>query len=645
MIDLHGLKEYMRKQAAEDRSRKAVQVSAPTLQEALKQASIELSVPVKRLEYEVIRPGNRGFFGVGVQEYTVIVYEGKDLSGMQDGFDDGTPFSFSAAEYVEERDGEPVVKFLPDGVYLRVTPPTGRGRRVTERMVEEAVLGRSPAELDREIISVAVRQASGQFVRIGGFEYNPAHDAIVSVDLTDDELKAMLTIRAPEEGGADVTSDQIRTFLARNGVVSGVLEDVLEELENAPRYNERIVIAEGTRPEDGKDARIVYSFETDRSQVKLKEKDGKVDFKELNLVQNVVEGQVLARKLDPERGKMGKTVTGKMLPAKDGKDIAIGLGKNVRLSEDGKSAIAAINGQVLLVGSKLNVEPVMVVPGDVNLRTGNILFLGTVVVKGSVEDGFSVKAAGNIEIIGNVGKCELDAEGDIIVHQGITGKSGGTVRCGHSLWAKFIENARIEAGEYVVVSDGIINSLVDANKKILCKGKRASIVGGKLRAAEAVHAKTLGSVAGSETVIEVGYDPKSKERFLACDTQKNGLEKQLEEIKLNLNTLENLKKVRKQLPEDKEAFYLELRRKQADTLADLKKLQKEMDSILNYLSTLKTHGKVSVSAKVYPGVKIFIKDAPLEIRNEFRAVTFILENEVVKVTRYEDEEEEVTRRK
>jgi uncharacterized protein (DUF342 family) len=645
MIDLHGLKEYMRRQAAEDKARKVVQVSAPTLQEALKQASIELSVPVKRLEYEVIRQGSKGFFGVGVQEYVLIVYEGKDLTEMQDGFTDGVQFAFPTAEYVEERDGELVVKFLPDGVYLRVTPPVGRGRKVTERMVEEAVLARSPADLDRESISVAVRQASGIFVRIGGFEYNPARDAIVSVDLTDDELKAYLTIRAPEAGGADITKEQIRAFLARNGIVSGMLEDVLDELENAPRYNDRILIAEGTRPEDGKDARIVYSFETDRSQVKLKEKDGRVDFKELNLVQNVVEGQVLARKLDPERGKMGKTVTGKMLPAKDGKDIAIGTGKNVRLSEDGKSAIAAINGQVLLVGGKLNVEPVMVVPGDVNLRTGNILFLGTVVVKGSVEDGFSVKAAGNIEIIGNVGKCELDAEGDIIVHQGITGKSGGTVRCGHSLWAKFIENARIEAGEYVVVSDGIINSNVDANKKILCRGKRASIVGGKLRAGEAVQAKTLGSVAGSETVIEVGYDPKSKERFLVCDAKKSGLERQLEEIKLNLNTLENLKKVRKQLPEDKEAFYLELLQKQTDTLAELKKLQKEIDSILNYLSTLKSNGKVSVSAKVYPGVKIFIKDAPLEIRNEFRSVTFILENEMVKVTRYEDEEEEVIRRK
>jgi uncharacterized protein (DUF342 family) len=32
-----------------------------------------------------------------------------------------------------------------------------------------------------------------------------------------------------------------------------------------------------------------------------------------------------------------------------------------------------------------------------------------------VEDGFSVKAAGNNEVKGTVAKAELDAEGDIII--------------------------------------------------------------------------------------------------------------------------------------------------------------------------------------------------------------------------------------
>ncbi|MBO6100931.1 MAG: DUF342 domain-containing protein, partial [Spirochaetaceae bacterium] len=39
---------------------------------------------------------------------------------------------------------------------------------------------------------------------------------------------------------------------------------------------------------------------------------------------------------------------------------------------------------------------------SVNIKTGNITFLGTVIVKGNVDDGFNVKASGNIEVYGTV---------------------------------------------------------------------------------------------------------------------------------------------------------------------------------------------------------------------------------------------------
>ena len=47
--------------------------------------------------------------------------------------------------------------------------------------------------------------------------------------------------------GADISADYIRSFLASNGVVHGLKEDVLEELEMSPRYGRPIVVAEGTR--------------------------------------------------------------------------------------------------------------------------------------------------------------------------------------------------------------------------------------------------------------------------------------------------------------------------------------------------------------------------------------------------------------
>ena len=87
-------------------------------------------------------------------------------------------------------------------------------------------------------------------------------------------------------------------------------------------------------------------------------------------------------------------------------------------------------------------------------------------VAGNVEDGFSVKASGKIEVHGTVGKAEIDAEGDIIVNQGITGRNEAKIRAGRSLWSRFIENATVSAGELIIVSDGIMNSNVSSKKKI-----------------------------------------------------------------------------------------------------------------------------------------------------------------------------------
>jgi uncharacterized protein (DUF342 family) len=432
--------------------------------------------------------------------------------------------------------------------------------------------------------------------------------------------------------------------LQSNRVVDGINEEAVRAIVDEPEYGVSKLIAEGTKPRNGKDARIQFSFSTGGSQVNLREKNGRVDFRELNLIQNVVEGQILARKIPAEFGESGRTVTGKLLPAKDGADVRIDVGKNVHLSDNGASAIADINGQVIFASGKLNVEEIMTVQGDVNLKTGNILFLGTVVVKGNVDDGFSLKAAGNIEIMGTVGKCSLDAEGDIIVHQGIAGKSAGKIISGKSVLSKFIENADVEAGDMVMVSDGIINSRIIANRKIICKGKRASIVGGHCMAAEEIDAKALGSIAGSETILEVGYDPKSKETLDRLCAGSQDLEKQLEDINLNLGTLEALKKKTK-LPEDKQQYYKELAARKQELSAQIAETAKQIEDTKAYMGQLSYNGKISSSGTVFPGVRIFIKDAqPLEVRNEFKNITFIAENKLIKPTKYEESAEDVTRK-
>lgn len=645
-INLEQLQDYMRKQSAEDKKNRTITVEAESIPDALKKASIELGIAVRDLEYETLEKGTPGTLGIGRKPWKLSVYErSREVKTSVEAEEEARSAETETEIRPKDLPGEVFLRVTNDGVFLRATRPQGRGPRATEIMALERLSLRGVRNFDAALVARIIKHSDGEMVRVADVQYNPSNDSTVALDITDGAMKAIVVIAEPGPGGSDISGDYLLSYLHSNGVSRGISQEILEEVETSPRYGRPIVVAEGTRAHDGADAHIVYNFNLERDAVTLREKDGRVDFKDISKVENVVAGQLLARKEPAEPGQPGETVTGTTIPATKGKDCELAVGKNVKLSEDGLSAMAEINGQVLLLGGKLNVEPVYSIPGDINLHTGNILFLGTVIVKGNVEDGFSVKAAGNIEVFGSVGKCVIDAEGDIIVHQGIAAKTEGKIRCGKSLYSKFIEHAHVDAGEYVVVTDGIVHSYVDANKMILCQGKRAQIVGGRLRASEEINSKILGSVGGNETLLEVGYDPRSKERLVALEDAKKIVEKSLEDVELNIKTLENLLKVQKKLSTEKAQYLTEQNEKRSELLRQLEEGTREIGSINAHLASLNTIGKISASERVYPGVKLAIKNATLTVRTEFKFVTFFLQGGEVKVSKYEAFDEELMRRK
>ncbi|MCL2232502.1 MAG: FapA family protein [Treponema sp.] len=647
MVDFVQLQQIVRERLEQDRNVRTVDVSGATLEDAVAEAATLLNIPVRRLEYEITERGSAGFLGSGKKNWTISAYERivvkkeKKRAAKKEAEEEE-----AEAKINENADGAVFLHLSIDGAFLKAVPPKGNGRRAAASDAFKILQERYVSEYNNEQVTGIVRDAAGEYVRVGSFEHRPINDSMISgVDLSEGEMKAYITVTPPGVGGCDISVETYLSFLRNNRVVYGVNEEFLRDFADKPHYKEKVLIAEGLKEKNGRDAYIHYNFETDQGKVKLREaSDGRIDFKELNIIKNVVEKQPLAKKMPPEQGVPGRTVTGKAIPAKNGKDIALPVGKHVSVAGDGVTIIADINGQVVLGGGKINVEEVHNVQGDVNLKTGNIIMLGTVIINGNVDDGFEVRAAGNIEVSGTVGKAILDAEGDIIVHKGINGKSSGTIKAGRSIWARFIENAIVESGNMVIVSDGIINSQVDAFKRIICRGKRANIVGGRLRASEEINAKSLGSPTGStETICEVGIDPKSKLQLESLAEKKAAMEKQLEDLQLNLQTLISIKKQRKSLPKDKEDQMGELMDKRQLLVTDLKKNAEETARVQEYYNSIKTRGRVSASVKVYPGVKVYIREALNNVITEYKAVTFILENGLIRVTKYEEPDDEATR--
>ncbi|MCL2704968.1 MAG: FapA family protein [Spirochaetaceae bacterium] len=639
-LTLDEFKNFMKNMAEKDNNKKSVQVSAPSIEECLEQAAIDLNTAVAHLEYEVLVKGMKGLFGVGKKNYTLIVYKTEEKEENTSSIEE-----FGTDEFVEEqikdKDGEVILNLYRGEAFLKVYPPEGKGKKATLEQALFKINTRNITDFDKALVSKIVKLADGMTIKVGSYIPKTSNNTTVSLRTEENDMKAYITLTPPGEGGSDLEKETILSFLKNNMVVFGVDEKNLEDFLDHPAYGTSFLVAEGLQPQHGADAEIIYNFNTEGTSALLKEKDGKVDFKDKSLIQNVVEGQVLAEKKPAEQGVKGRTVTGNAIDVRDGRDKEFKIGSNVTIIDKGLKAVAAANGQVLLVNEKISVESVHLVDGDVSIATGNIHFLGTVVVTGNVEDGFSVKATGNIEIKGNVGKCIIDAVGNVIVHQGINCNENGSVKAGKGVMAKFIQNSKVEAGEIVFVTDGIINSYVDSNGKIICKGKRATVVGGRLRATEEISAKTFGSLAVGSTEIEVGFDPKSKERLLELEEKKAADEKELEEIDRNLGTLENIKKkMRSKFPEEKQKVLDELTEKSMSLKTELTDIENENATILEHIKSIKTTGKISAGATVYPGVKITIKDAHLEIKNELKRITFVNEDSMIKTRKYEEPEEE-----
>ncbi|MBN2652324.1 MAG: FapA family protein [Spirochaetales bacterium] len=630
-MDLSDLKNFMKQQAEVDKKKQETQVSGTTLENALNNASMELGLPIKHINYEILQKGNSGVLGIGKKEWLIIAYASvasKKVSAMsEDSFDVPGMEDIQIEEDVNAR----FFIRLNDGIAkLKVEAPKGAGKELEQKLVEDALLQRGVNSFKKDKVKSLIRNSDGKYHEVGSYIHNTPADTLLDITMDSEDMKATLIFTPPGHGGDDVLYETILDYLSQHGIVFGIQEETIKNFVDSPDYAFPLDAALGKLPINGSDAYVEYLFETDRQHLTLEEVDGRVDFKNMKMIQNVREGDILAKKHPLTQGENGSTVLGKMLPAKPGKDIVFEAGENAEIVGD--EIRSSIDGQVFLLNNKVTVDPVYLVKGDVCLKTGgNIDFLGTVIVKGSVEDGFSVKATKNIEIAGTVGKCNIQAGGDLMVSQGINGRDGGLVESKGSIFAKFIENAHVKADLDVVVHDGIVNSVVDAKGMVKChSGKRAAIVGGVTRATQGLLSKTLGTIAGSETVVEVGFDPEKRERYLELETLIEQITSELSDVSLNVNTLLKTSD-RGGLTEEKKESLKRLRSRQEELNVDLSNFTEEYNSIKEYLESLKSGAEVAVEGKVFAGVKLNISGAEMRVRNEIKLVTFYKEGPVVKI--------------
>ena len=334
-------------------------------------------------------------------------------------------------------------------------------------------------------------------------------------NLTGDEMECIAHLDVPEDGTAP-SSEEILAFLAADGITTGILPPMIDQLraESPPGRSATLAIAVGIPPQTGEDGRLEYAFCPLESPLRKPNDDeddtsGLVNFRSVQQFINVEPDQEVGRIIPPTEGLPGKTVRGKPVAPVPGKPLQLTLGKNVHATGDDASIlIAEIHGRVKLDGDTLQVVEEYVVDGDVDFGIGNIRFNGFVEVRGDVLDGFQVNATKGLKVTGNVGSCELVSLGNI-EFCGMDGQGKGSIRCGGSITANFIHESAIESAGPMQVSVELLNCTVRCRSAVTA----GMISGGSCIALGGVDAKKLGAPSGVKTKLHAGADYHDLERM------------------------------------------------------------------------------------------------------------------------------------
>lgn len=456
-------------------------------------------------------------------------------------------------------------------------------------------------------------------------------DCKYEVTTSTDAMEAYIIVYPPVRG-KEIQKEDIYDALKEKNIRSGILHDAVDKLAELKQYNNSVLIAKGRPPVNGIDASIKYHFDVSKDNKVFIEDDGKIDYKELSLISNVSEGDILVTMTPASTGTNGENVFGEEIQAKDGKKVNMPKGKNVTLSEDEMQLISMIKGEAKVVDGKVSVFPIFTVDGNVDNSTGNIRFVGKVVVKGNVITGFSIEAEEDVEVYGFVEGAKIHSKGSIVLHRGIQGMNKGELVCDGDLIAKFIENSKVYA-KGNIKTDAIMHSIIFCGKKLEVKGKKGLLVGGEIKVSEEIIAKTVGSPMATATEIEVGINPDVRKKYDDFKVEYDICSDNLIKLSQVVDLLTKLSK-KAELADDKRALLNKSIILKLQTQSKLEGLKKEIQELETYIEDI-SKGKVKVESIVYPGTKITIGSSSIFIRDQIQFVTFYRAFGEVKIGSFE----------
>lgn len=301
----------------------------------------------------------------------------------------------------------------------------------------------------------------------------------------------------------DELNEKINIVASSMGIKYGLKRILWAELEK----QRQIVIAEGLKAENGRDAEVKY-IENLVKKPRIGE-DGRADFSDMSFIFEIEKDAWLGEKIPATEGKVGKNVMGKEIPAKAGKNLILKYNHDsvYESEEQGKTIIRAKTSGVLDDSNGMvSILKHLVVETDIGVETGDLEFDGSITVKGTVLPGYSIRSTGDIFIEAQDGvsgaKSIESTHGDVFIRGGVFGHAKTIIKAGGNIFLKHTNEAILHADEEICVDAYAIGSTMYA-KTVKLDEHKGRIIGGYIEAKISIQAAIAGNIHERRTELVI----------------------------------------------------------------------------------------------------------------------------------------------
>lgn len=333
-------------------------------------------------------------------------------------------------------------------------------------------------------------------------------NAKIRIKVSNDKMSASLLVGRPNEDYL-VTMEEILDAMDKEGIKFGIDTDRIQAAVDNQSFLAEIPCAKGVPSTPGKDGTLKFAVPIKRELKPRIKDDGSADYFDLGLINEIDEGRLLCRRTRPVPGIDGMDIFGNIVPYAPGYYPEFPMGEGTQISSiDDTKLVAANSGYINFENDIISVPKVFKLNSDVNVSTGNIKFRGDIVINGSVREGFCVISGGNITINGAVEGAKIIAAGNVIISQGFTGMSQGSIYSGGNIKCRYMQNMTAKcAGS--IETEYALHSILYAQNEIVATSGRGTIAGGITCTCGNVTTKNLGADTYVQTKIIIDDLPQN----------------------------------------------------------------------------------------------------------------------------------------